>query len=127
MSYREMFSRRLRLVIVVLVLLSIGLLARLVAIQFQLDPEVVAYLQGISSYTRLREYLPTRGQIYDRDGELLAVNTLEYEVGASPSLIADPADVARQLAIALNADELDIYNALDSDEQWVLLARPVRA
>ena len=129
MVNEQMFSRRLWMVAVLMALISVALLARLVVIQFQLDPEEVSYLQGLAgrAYTRLREYQPTRGQIYDRDGELLAVNTLEYEVGASPPLITDPAEVARQLAVALNADELEIYNALASDSQWVLLARPVSA
>lgn len=125
MTYREMFARRLQLVVVLMVIIAVALLARLVAIQFQLDPEEVAYLQGLRSYTRLREILPTRGQIYDRGGELLAVNTLEYEIGANPPFIADPAAVARQLAVVLNTDELELFNALSSDQPWVLLARPV--
>ncbi|MBN1967025.1 MAG: penicillin-binding protein 2 [Anaerolineae bacterium] len=128
-TYRQMFSRRLNLVVVVLVVVSLGLLLRLMAIQFQLDPDELAYLQGLASsaYTRLREYRPTRGQIYDRDGELLAVNTVEYSVGVSPSLITDPVEAARQLAVALNIDEMELYNILNTDDQWALLAPRVSA
>ncbi len=119
----EMFNRRLQMIGAVLVVLSITMVVRLITIQFQMDPEDVAYFQGQTrQYTRLVEYLPTRGQIYDRDGELFAVNTLQYEIGANPPLISDPVDAARKLAAAL-----DGYEALNSDRSWVLIERPVDA
>ncbi len=129
MSMQDVFARRLTLIAGALIVLSVLLLARLVMIQFQMDPEVVDYFQRQASraYVRVREYQPTRGQIYDRDGELLAVNTLEYEIGVNPPLITDPAQAARDLAVVLNADELAIYNLLTSDRSWALLARPVSA
>jgi cell division protein FtsI/penicillin-binding protein 2 len=125
---QDVFNRRLQLVSVVLVALSVVMVVRLMTIQFQMDPDDLAYFQGQTrQYRRLVEYLPTRGQIYDRDGEVFAVNTLEYEIGANPPLITDPVDAARKLAAALDGDELTIYNQLTSDAPWVMLARPVSA
>ncbi len=128
MTNPEMFSRRLQIVAAVLVVLSVYMLVRLMTIQFQMDPAQLAYFQGQTrQYTRLVEYMPTRGQIYDRHGELLAVNRIQYEIGANPPLITDPAMTARQLAAALNGDELTIYQQLTSNRAWELIARPVSA
>ncbi|MFC1959560.1 peptidoglycan D,D-transpeptidase FtsI family protein [Chloroflexota bacterium] len=128
MMNRDMFRRRLQMVAAVLVVLSVYMVVRLITIQFQMDPDDLAYFRGQTrQYTRLVEYLPTRGEIYDRDGELFAVNRLQYEIGANPPLITDPVSLARDLAAALNSDELDIYNKLASDNPWVLIERPVSA
>ena len=128
MTHQEVFRRRLQIVAALLSVLSIVLVVRLMTIQFQMAPEEVAYFRAQTrQYVRLREYQPTRGQIYDRDGELLAVNALEYEVGASPPYITNPVDAARQLAPVLNQREVEVYNQLTSGQPWVLLARPVSA
>ncbi len=122
-------SRRLTIVSVVLVVVGGLLLARLVALQFQLDPEVAAYFLGIadSAYRRRREVVPPRGLIYDRDGNLLATNMIEYEVGISPALVSDRTGTAILLAELLDMDEVEVLDALDLDDPWVLLARPVPA
>lgn len=128
MQNRDMFNRRLQLIGAALVVFGVVMVMRLVTIQFQMDPEDVAYFQGQTrQYTRLVEYLPTRGQIYDRDGELFAVNEITYEIGANPPLISEPVDAARKLAAALDGDELEIYEKLNSEQSWVLIARPVSA
>lgn len=124
----EMFSRRLQVVGAALIVLVIVMVMRLITIQFQMDPDDVAFFQGQTlQYSRLVEYLPTRGQIYDRDGELFAVNEITYEIGANPPLISDPVDAARKLAAVLDTDELAIYEQLNSGNAWVLIARPVSA
>lgn len=128
MQNQEMFSRRLQMIGAMLVVLAIVMVIRLITIQFQMNPEDLAYFQGQTrQYTRLVEYLPTRGQIYDRDGELFAVNKITYEIGANPPLISDRVDAARKLAAVLNLDELAIYEKLTSGQPWVLIARPVSA
>ncbi|GAB4569180.1 MAG: penicillin-binding protein 2 [Anaerolineae bacterium] len=128
MINNAMFVRRLQIVIAVLIVLAVMMVMRLVTIQFQMDPDTIAYFQSQTrQYRRLVEYLPTRGQIYDRDGELFAVNEIKYEIGANPPLIADPEDAARKLAAALGGNELEYYEKLTSDSPWVLIARPVSA
>ncbi len=128
MTAQEVFGRRLQIVVAGLGVLSVVLLVRLVTIQFQMDPEEIAYFRAQRvQYVRLEEYRPTRGQIYDRDGELLAVNALEYEIGADLPFILDPEGAARSLGPVLNQRENDLYNILTADAPWALLARPVSA
>ncbi len=128
MNSREIFSRRIQMIAVVLVVVSVFMVIRLIFIQFQMKPEDLAYFRAqTSQYTRLVEYMPTRGQIYDRNGELFAVNSILYRIGASPSLISDKVEAARRLAVALQTDELGLYNLLNTEQAWVLLAGPVSA
>ncbi|NWF69639.1 MAG: penicillin-binding protein 2 [Chloroflexi bacterium] len=126
---QQTLRRRLPFVIAVLVFTAFTLLIRLVWFQSPLDGRVLSYLETIrdANYRQLQSLPGERGNIYDRDGQPLAVNALRYEVGISPSLISNPRRTATQLAAILNLNELDIYNQAISDQQWVLLARPVSA
>ena len=128
MNNRDILARRIQIVAAALIVISVSMVVRLVFIQFQMNPEDLAYFRAqTQQYVRLVEYLPTRGQIYDRNGELFAVNSLQYEIGANPPLISDAVDAARRLAVVLDKDELELYNLLSSDNVWVQLARPVTA
>jgi cell division protein FtsI/penicillin-binding protein 2 len=129
-SQQQHLRRRLPVVITVLVFAGFALLIRLIWFQSPQDPRVVGYLETIRDANYRRELrLPgERGNIYDRGGQPLAVNSLEYEIGISPSLISDARETALDLAGILNIDHLDIYDRIaESDETWVLLARPVSA
>lgn len=129
MIQQEMFRRRLPLVIVMLVVMTLLLLGRLVSFQFQLAPEVVTYLESLanSGYSQTLRLAAARGRIYDRDGMALAVNTLEYRVGISPNLVSDPRETATQLAALLNQSELELFEQVNSNVPWVLLAPRVSA
>ncbi len=126
---QEIFRRRLPIVIGALVFASLILLLRLLSFQFPLDPNVDAYLTNLrdSGYTRTLNLAAARGNIYDRHGEALAVNTLEYRIGVSPSLVSDARRTATQLSSILGVDELDLYDKLTSDDLWVLVAPNVSA
>ena len=127
---QEIFRRRLPLVIVGLIIATLILIGRLASFQFQLlTPEVVTYLerQRDANYQRTLEIGAARGYIYDRNGEPLAVNTLEYRISASPNLISDPRTAAQELASAIGLNELDVYELLTSDEVYVILSPRVSA
>jgi len=130
MPQQEVFRRRLPFVIAGLIIAAFIMVGRLASFQFQLlTPEVVTYLerQRDANYQRTLEIGAARGYIYDRNGEPLAVNTLEYRIGASPNLISNPRLAAQQLAAAIGLSELDVYEQLTSDAVWVNLAPRVSA
>jgi cell division protein FtsI/penicillin-binding protein 2 len=121
-------NRRLTMLTFTLILVGVILLARLTSFQFQLD--MAAYLESAASnsYHQSRSLVPDRGQIYDRNGELLAVNSMSYDIGASPDYFSDKQKAAHLLAGALNDDESRIYTLLnpkDSNVKWVQLAASV--
>lgn len=128
---QETIRKRMPFVIGALIIVSLLLLGRLASIQFQigLTPEVVNYLQTLrdSGYTRTLRQAAARGDIYDRNGETMAVNTLEYQVGISPQLLDNPRDAATQLSSVLGLPELEVFEKLEQDAPWVLLAPRVSA
>jgi cell division protein FtsI/penicillin-binding protein 2 len=126
---QETLRHRMPVVIVGLIVVSLILLLRLLSFQFPLEPNVQSYLDNLrdSGYSRTLSLAGARGNIYDRHGEPLAVNTLDYRIGASPNLVADARLTATQLSTILGINELDIYNKLISDDAWVLIANNVSA
>lgn len=115
-------------VIIALVTASVLLLGKLATFQW-LPPEVLSYMENLAdaNYNRKILLAAARGLIYDRTGELMAVNTLEYEIGVSPNLVTDAREAATQLASVLNLDQLDTFTKVASNRPWVSLARPVTA
>ncbi len=94
------FTRRLSLLTVALIIIGMLLMTRLASFQFDLD--MASYLQNSASnsYRQLRDLIPDRGRIFDRNMELLAGNTMEYGIGVSPRLIINKSKVAHDLAVA---------------------------
>ena len=68
---------------------------------------------------------PHRGTVYDRNGFLMAADTYQYEVSASPTMISDPYATADRLFPLLGISRADTLAALTSDAPWVPLAREV--
>lgn len=128
-NQQETVRRRLPIVILGLIVASGVLFLRLASFQLPLDPEVESYLKALeeSGYYRDLELAAARGLIYDRNGEPLAVNTLEYQVGMSPNLIDEPRQLAVQLASILGLNEREVFEQMQSDAPWELLASRVSA
>lgn len=113
---QEMIRQRLPLVILLMVIVCVGLLLRVVSFQFPQNPQVereFAAQRAANAGTTARVKSP-RGDIYDFNGNPLAVNTRRYRVWASPNLISNPAEVASDLALILERDELELFNLLSN-------------
>ncbi len=120
---QEMLKRRMPVVVVVLIVTSLVLVVRLILFQAPQDPAVAAYIQAAqSNYYDLQRQISARGQIYDRNMQPLAANTLRYRIGISPSLVDDPEEVAAQLSAILGRDVLEMRAVLDRDSSYELLA-----
>jgi len=68
---------------------------------------------------------PRRGAIYDRNGFLLAADTFQYAVSASPPMISDPYTAADRLFPLLGMSRDDTMAALTNNTAWTPLARGV--
>jgi cell division protein FtsI/penicillin-binding protein 2 len=68
---------------------------------------------------------PHRGAIYDRNGFLMAADTFQYAVSASPPMITDPYATADRLFPLLGMGRDETLTALTSDAAWVQLTRGV--
>jgi cell division protein FtsI/penicillin-binding protein 2 len=120
----EVFNQRLPFVILSMLIMSGVLVLKMISFQ-QLAPDVVNELSP--DYNRVVNLASARGIIYDRSGQRLAVNTIEYRIGISPNLVSNPQRTATQLASILGIDELQLYQELSSDQAYVLLAPRVSA
>lgn len=124
MGRDEKFFRRLIVVAFFMLAISAILIVRLLSFQFRMDPMVKQRLetQAENRYIQTVEVYPNRGQIYDRNGNLLAVNSFEYRVGISPNQVLDRAETARQLAPLLGVPEDEIYRKLQPGADGKLAA-----
>ncbi len=134
MNRDETLNRRLTLLSMGLIGVSLILLARLLSFQFRMNPEIKQALenQARNRYQQTIEVLPARGQIFDRDGYLLATNSFEYRIGISPNQVIDRQDVAMKLAPLVGLSEDKLYRLLEPDANgqfppYVLLASRVSA
>lgn len=125
---QENLNKRLPIIVGFLLLISAILLYRFASFQW-LSPDVARELElrGEANYGSIRRLPAVRGLIYDRQGQPLAINTLQYEISASPNLITQERQIAIQLGAILNRDELELARLLELNVPWVQIARPVSA
>jgi len=119
---------RLPFVAIFLILMAAYLVINLANFQF-FPRSVRQELEKIgSSVTNTTLRLPAeRGLIFDRDGEPLAFNILQYRLGVSPALVADDEALMRELAAILDIDEFDLFRKINSENIWEFVAGPISA
>jgi cell division protein FtsI (penicillin-binding protein 3) len=114
--------RTISLLVAVVALFTVAVI-RLVYVQVLGSGDYVAY--GEEQRIQPIALSGGRGSIFDRNGTDLAISIPQTTIAADPSVIADPADAARELAPALGRDEGELREALASDGRFVYLQRQV--
>lgn len=124
---QDTIRSRLPIVVVVLLLTSITLVVRMVLFQAPPEPRVAAYVQAIrdANYSATRRETSSRGILYDRTGQRLAVNSVRYRVGISANLVSDPDQMVQDLSTILNLDPLRVNEIIRSRTSYALLATDV--
>lgn len=93
-----------------------GILALTVVVQvlrIQNSPEAAVFLQQGTRYSgRYETLFPERGQIYDRNGHLLAGNRTVYEIGVSLADVQNAHSIALALSVKLGLDYDKTFNAI---------------
>lgn len=126
-AQQEMLRRRLPIVVVILLTATAILVVRMISFQAPPDPRVSSYVESVrqANYGAQRLLTSPRGIIYDRHGQPLAVNTLQYRIGVSPSLISNREDFIQNISAILERDPLEIRELIDTDAPYRLLATNV--
>lgn len=119
----EQNSYQSRIILVMAVLAAAGLIlvAQLVRWQIVQHDEFKALAERKNQKDITLE--AQRGNVYDKNGNLLAIDTVQYEISASPGLISDPAGTADRLYKLLNIPRDVLYEGLTSEQMWVPITR----
>ena len=119
-------ARRLMLVAGILVLASLGLVAR--AFDLQVVQKRFYQQQGDARFQREMEIKVSRGTIFDRNGEPLAVSTPVMSIWANPPEVLANPDRIPQLAKALGVDPGELKQKLadHADKEFVYLRRQMQ-
>lgn len=115
--------KRMVLVVGVLALASLGLVAR--AFDLQVVRKQFYQNQGDARFLREMPIAVSRGTIFDRNGEPLAVSTPVVSIWANPSEVLQSEDRIPQLAKALgaNPEEIKQYLMQRSEREFAYLRR----
>lgn len=86
-----------------------GILIMWKTFSIQRSPEAVVFLDQSEYYSRLlKTIFPPRGEIYDRNGNLLAGNRTVYEIGVELASVQDPHAIALALSALVGANYNDV-------------------
>src|SRR6266511_4737766 len=108
---RQLYAIRSMIIVGGLVLAGLVVIVQIIRIQTS-DQAKVFLSQGDRYAGEFQMVYPERGEIYDRNGHLLAGNRTVYEVGVSLKEMKDPRALAYTLGMYLGLKEEDIYNQL---------------
>jgi cell division protein FtsI (penicillin-binding protein 3) len=120
----ETATVRLKVIFGLFIVLTLCILGRFV----QLQVVQHEHLKGMADRQHLRSVHieAKRGNIYDRNGQNLAISVDVPSIAADPSLIQDPRPVAKALSKVLGADYESLYNRLSADTRFAWMQRRVR-
>jgi len=115
--------RRARVASAILMLILAALIGRTAHLQFS-NPE--QYTRFATVHRPGGRAPARRGNIYDREGRLLATSVPQWSVFADPSEVKAPLETARILARVLDADQKTVNNRLSrSGRRFVWIKRQV--
>ncbi len=114
-------AKRLSLVGGLLILAWLALAFKMYTVQVVEDDGYAA--RGLRQRLSIREVLPERGEIFDRNGEALALTVLGASLFAVPSEIDDPVLIAQQVGARVGADIDRLIADLRSGKDFVYIKR----
>ena len=114
---------RVRLVLVVFAVGALAVIARSAQLQIGQYDELSRLARG--QYLNDVQVPARRGQIYDRNGEPLAISVDVPSVYANPGAVTDPRAAAKALAPILEITREQAYQKLTQDRLFVWLKRQV--
>ncbi len=108
---RQQYANRIQSLAAVMGLIAFTIIVQITRIQN--SPEAAIFRQQASNYAyELRTFYPDRGEIYDRNGHLLAGNKTVYEIGVDLNIVKDPQSIAAAVSVELARDYAQIADAI---------------
>jgi cell division protein FtsI/penicillin-binding protein 2 len=126
---RREFTWRSTLLAALFAVAGLSILIQIVRIQN--SPEAAVFrAQGDRYSGEFRTYYPARGEIFDRNGHLLAGNKTVYEIGVSLEEVKNPQTVAQAMSANLGVDYNQVLGTLTTPPEglkYLVLADYVSA
>ncbi|MBL8091316.1 MAG: penicillin-binding protein 2 [Anaerolineales bacterium] len=104
---RSQYARRVQVLAGAMLLIALAIIVQLTRIQN--SPEADVFRQRAEQYAyEWKTFYPNRGEIYDRNGRLLAGQKTVYEIGVDLTTVRDPHAIAFAVSreLGLNYDNL---------------------
>jgi cell division protein FtsI/penicillin-binding protein 2 len=117
---RRAEHRRLVVLVAILIIGALVIVGHLVYYQIIMHQELAEKATEQREWEK--ELSPERGTIFDSTGHPLAINLVQWDISASPPLIANPDELADRLADLLDLPRDEIYAKLTTQAPWVQLA-----
>lgn len=110
---RQQYALRVQFLAGIMGLIAFAIVAQMTRIQN--SPEAALFRQQASNYAyELRTFYPDRGEIYDRNGHMLAGNKTVYEVGVNLTIVKDPHAIATAVGAELGRDYQQLLDAIQN-------------
>jgi len=115
---RQQYAIRSLILVAGLAFVGVAIIAQMIRIQNSAEAKTFI-TQGDLYAGEFHMFYPERGEIYDRNGHLLAGNRTVYEVGVSLSQMKNPETLASTLGTYLGLTHDDVYSKLtNSPKTW---------
>ncbi len=115
---RQQYALRSMILVVFLAIAGFAVIIQIIRIQYS-DQAQIFLLQGDRYSGEFQMMYPERGEIYDRNGHLLAGNRTVYEVGVSLREVKDAQALAFTLGNYLGLSYEEVYDQLvNSPATW---------
>ena len=115
---RQQYAIRSLILVGCFALVGLAILAQMIRIQSSTEAQLFL-AQGTRYSGEFQMMYPERGEIYDRNGHLLAGNRTVYEVGVSLKDVQDPQALAYTLGTYLGLRYEDVLNQLtNAPDTW---------
>jgi len=115
---RQQYAIRSLVLVIGFALVGLAIIAQMIRIQNS-EQAKIFLSQGDQYSGEFSMFYPERGEIYDRNGHLLAGNRTVYEVGVSLSQMENPEALAMLLGTYLGKTYEEVYNQLtNSPKEW---------
>ena len=126
---RQQYARRTQVLTSVLGLIAFAIIVQMTRIQN--SAEAAVFSQQAQNYAyELKTFYPDRGEIYDRNGRLLAGNKTVYEVGVDLNTVKDPHAIAFAVSTELGMDYNQILGVIQNPPEglsYIVIADFVEA
>ena len=115
---RQQYAVRSLIIVVCLAFVGLAVVVQMIRIQTS-EQAIIFLSQGDRYSGEFQMFYPERGEIYDRNGHLLAGNRTVYEVGVDLNAMDDPESMAYMLSTQMGLPYDEVYKKLtESPESW---------